>query len=158
MISNGVSNFEWTITIDKGSSKGVAVDMPVVASAGLVGHVIRVTPNSSVVQLIIDPDSSVAGRLDASGETGLLEGEGQSDLRMGLVNADTPVEPDERVVTAGFRFNGEFQSLYPPNVLIGTVSHVLSEDNALEKFVTVQPAVDFSTLNVVLVVTSSGPA
>ncbi len=158
VISNGVSNFEWTITIDKGSSKGIAVDMPVVASAGLVGHVIRVTPNSSVVQLIIDPDSSVAGRLDASGETGLLEGEGQSDLRMGLVNADTPVEPDERVVTAGFRFNGEFQSLYPPNVLIGTVSHVLSEDNALEKFVTVQPAVDFSTLNVVLVVTSSGPA
>jgi cell shape-determining protein MreC len=41
-------------------------------------------------------------------------------------------------------------------VLVGTVSRVLSDDSALEKFVTVRPAVDFSTLSVVLVVLSSG--
>ena len=157
VISNGVSNFEWTITIDKGSSDGLAVDMPVVASAGLVGHIIRVTPGSSFVQLIIDPDSSVAGRLDVSGETGLLEGQATSDLRMGLVSPEVEVAPGEKVVTAGFKFNGEFQSLYPPNVLVGSVSRVLTDDSALAKFVTVRPAVDFSTLNVVLVVTSSGP-
>jgi rod shape-determining protein MreC len=132
--------------------------MPVVASAGLVGHIVRVTPTASFVELIIDPDSSVAARLDGSGETGLLEGQGASDLRMALVSPDLLVEPDEKVVTTGFRFNGEFQSLYPPNVLIGSVSRVLTEDSGLSKFVTVRPAVDFSTLNVVLVVTSSGPA
>jgi len=110
------------------------------------------------VQLIIDPDSSVAGRLDVSGETGLLEGQGPSDLRMALVSPDVVVAPDEKVVTAGFKFNGEFQSLYPPNVLVGSVSRVLTDGGALSKFVTVRPAVDFSTLNVVLVVTSSGPA
>jgi rod shape-determining protein MreC len=161
VISNGVSNFEWTIEIDKGSDDGLAVDMPVVASAGLVGHVVRVTPSASFVQLIIDPDSSVAGRLDVSGETGLLEGQGQNDLRMALVSPDVTVTPDEKVVTAGFKFHGEsavFQSLYPPNVLIGSVSRVLASDDQLSKFVTVRPAVDFSTLNVVLVVTSSGSA
>lgn len=158
VISNGVSNFEWTIQIDKGSSDGLAEDMPVVASAGLVGHIVRVTPTASFVELIIDPDSSVAARLDGSGETGLLEGQGANDLRMALVSPDVVVAPDEKVVTAGFRFNGEFQSLYPPNVLIGSVSRVLTEDSGLSKFVTVRPAVDFSTLNVVLVVTSSGPA
>ena len=156
VISNGISNFEWTITIDKGSSEGLAVDMPVVASAGLVGHIVHVTPSSSVVQLILDPDSSVTGRLDVSGETGLLEGQGSGDLRMALVSPDVVVAPDEKVVTAGFKFNGEFQSLYPPNVLVGSVSRVLEDDTALSKFVTVRPAVDFSTLNVVLVVTSSG--
>ncbi len=158
VISNGVSNFEWTIQLDKGSSDGLAEDMPVVASAGLVGHIVRVTPTASFVELIIDPDSSVAARLDGSGETGLLEGQGANDLRMALVSPDVVVAPDEKVVTAGFRFNGEFQSLYPPNVLIGSVSRVLTEDSGLSKFVTVRPAVDFSTLNVVLVVTSSGPA
>jgi rod shape-determining protein MreC len=87
----------------------------------------------------------------------LLEGEGEGDLRMSLVDADTVVQPDEHVVTAGYRLlEGEAQSLYPPNVLIGTVSRVLSEDNALEKYVTIRPAVDFSTLNLVLVVVSSG--
>lgn len=156
VIANGVSNFEWTITIDKGSSDGIADEMPVVAAAGLVGHVVRVTPDSSIVQLIIDPESFVAGRLDGSGETGLLEGEGDGDLRMSQVEADIQVLPDERVVTAGYRFGGVAESLYPPNVLIGTVSRVLSDDSALEKFVTVRPAVDFSTLSVVLVVLSSG--
>lgn len=156
VIANGVSNFEWTITIDKGSSDGIADEMPVVAAAGLVGHVVRVTPDSSVVQLIIDPESFVAGRLDGSGETGLLEGQGDGDLRMSQVEADIQVLPDERVVTAGYRFGGVAESLYPPNVLIGTVSRVLSDDSALEKFVTVRPAVDFSTLSVVLVVLSSG--
>jgi rod shape-determining protein MreC len=156
VIANGASNFEWTITIDKGSSDGVEVDMPVVASAGLVGHVVRVTTSSAVVQLIIDPDSAVAGRLDGSGETGLLEGQGEGDLRMGLVDPEAVVEPDENVVTAGYRIEGIARSLYPPNVLIGSVSHVLSEDNALQKLVTVRPAVDFSTLDLVLVVLSSG--
>lgn len=155
VIANGVSNFEWTITIDKGSGDGIEEDMPVVANAGLVGHVVQVGPSSSVVQLIIDPDSFVAGRLDATRATGLLSGEGVSDLRMGLVESTVEVAPDEKVVTAGYRIPGVAQSLYPPNILIGTVSRVLPEESALETFVTVRPAVDFSTLDLVLVVLSS---
>jgi rod shape-determining protein MreC len=133
VIANGVSNFEWTMEIDKGSSDGIARDMPVIASAGLVGHIVRVGTNSSIVQLIIDPDSFVAGRLDVS---------------------TAEVAPDERVVTAGYRIRDVAESLYPPNVLIGTVSRVLEEDAATEKFVTVRPAVDFSSLSIVLVVLS----
>lgn len=154
VIANGVSNFEWTITIDKGSSDGIHENMPVVASAGLVGHVVNVGTSSSVVQLIIDPDSSVAGRLDVSRQTGLLSGEGQDDLQMSLVEPTVEVAPDEHVVTAGYRIAGVAESLYPPNVLVGTVSRVLDEDSATEKFLTVRPAVDFSSLSLVLVVLS----
>lgn len=154
VIANGVSNFEWTITIDRGSSDGVAVGMPVVASAGLVGHIVRVGTSSSVVQLIIDPDSSVAGRLDVSRQTGLLSGAGASDLQMSLVDPTVDAAPDEHVVTAGYRIAGVAESLYPPNVLIGTVSRVLDEESATEKLLTVRPAVDFSSLSLVLVVLS----
>jgi rod shape-determining protein MreC len=154
VIANGVSNFEWTITIDKGSSDGIHENMPVVASAGLVGHVVNVGTSSSVVQLIIDPDSFVAGRLDVSRQTGLLSGEGQDDLQMSLVEPTVEVAPDEHVVTAGYRIAGVAESLYPPNVLIGTVSRVLDEDSATEKFLTVRPSVDFSSLSLVLVVLS----
>jgi rod shape-determining protein MreC len=154
VIANSVSNFEWTIEIDKGSSDGIARDMPVIASAGLVGHVVQVGANSSRVQLIIDPDSFVAGRLDVSQQTGLLAGQGNQDLQMSLVESTAEVEPDERVVTAGYRIRDVAESLYPPNVLIGTVSRVLEEDAATEKFVTVRPAVDFSSLSLVLVVLS----
>ena len=154
VIANGVSNFEWTIEIDKGSSDGIARDMPVVASSGLVGHIVQVAPNSSRVQLIIDPDSFVAGRLDVSRQTGLISGEGNQDLRLSLIESTAEVEPDERVVTAGYRIRDVAESLYPPNVLIGTVSRVLEQDAATEKFVTVRPAVDFSSLSLVLVVLS----
>ena len=154
VIANGVSNFEWTIEIDKGSSDGIARDMPVVASSGLVGHIVQVAPNSSRVQLIIDPDSFVAGRLDVSRQTGLISGEGNQDLRLSLIESTAEVDPDERVVTAGYRIRDVAESLYPPNVLIGTVSRVLEQDAATEKFVTVRPAVDFSSLSLVLVVLS----
>jgi len=156
VIASGVSNFDWTITIDKGSSDGIRMDMPVVASAGLVGHVTRVAPNSSVVELIIDPDSSVAGRLDVSRATGLLSGEGERDLEMGLVDPETEVQPGEQVVTAGYQIPGVGQGLYPAGILVGSVSRVLGDDVGLEKTITVRPAVDFSTLDVVLVVLSDG--
>jgi rod shape-determining protein MreC len=156
VIANGVSNFEWTITIDQGSSDGIRVDMPVIAAAGLVGHVSRVAPTSAVVQLIIDPDSFVAGRLDVSRVTGLVSGEAERDLRMGLVDTATEVQPGERVVTAGYEIPGVAEGLYPSGILIGSVSRVLPEEADLEKFITVRPAVDFSTLDVVLVVLSGG--
>ncbi len=157
VIASGVSNFEWTITINKGSSDGIRLEMPVVASGKrLVGHVIRVDRSSAVVQLIVDPDSSVAGRLEISRTTGLISGEGDQDMRMGLVDVSTEVQAGEQVVTAGYRIPGVAQSLYPPGILIGTVSRVVPDPSALEKFITIAPAVDFSGLDIVLVVLSDG--
>lgn len=156
VIASGVSNFEWAIAIDEGSGNGIEVDMPVVASAGLVGHVVEVAPNSSVVQLIIDPDSDVAGRLVESRKTGLLSGQGEGPLRMGLVDPSTEVMPGEAVETAGYKIPGVVTGLYPPGIVVGTVERVLEDPSALEKFVTVRPAVDFSSLDFVLVVMANG--
>jgi rod shape-determining protein MreC len=148
VVGESVSNFEWSVTIDAGSSDGVRKDMAVLSGEGLVGRVVEVAPNTSVVQLIIDPDSAVAARLVNSGETGLVEGNRNQDLRMELVNPDVEVLPDEQVVTSGYQ-----GGLYPPGILIGYVSHVLSQPGMLTKLVAVRPAVDFSSLSFVLVVT-----
>jgi len=157
VIASGVSNFEWTITINEGSNQGIKLDLPVIASGKrLVGHVVRVAPDSSIVQLMVDHDSAVAGRLEVSKTTGLLTGQGDQDLKMGLVDTTTDVQAGEQVVTAGYRIPGGAQSLYPPGILIGTVSHVVPDVAALEKFITVAPAVDFSSLDIVLVVLSGG--
>jgi rod shape-determining protein MreC len=153
---SSASNFEWTITIDHGSDEGVAVDMPVVTGdAGaprLVGRVIAVTPNSAAVQLVIDRGFAVAGVLSTSNEAGIVEGRGQDDLAMDLIEPDTKVsetEP-ESVFTLGYEIGGQ-AGLYPENLLIGTVSRVFSGPDSVETFVTVRPAVDFSTLSYVLV-------
>jgi rod shape-determining protein MreC len=156
VIASGVSNFEWTVTIDAGSNDGIDQNMAVVTGdetgPRLVGRVISVTPESSVVQLLIDRDFVVPGKLTTSQEAGTVEGRGAEDLRMELLGPGIEVsatEP-ESVVTLGYEVNGQ-QGLFPPGILIGTVSRAFSEPDAVDSFVTVRPAVDFSTLQYVLV-------
>jgi rod shape-determining protein MreC len=157
VIGSGVSNFEWDVTIDRGSDDGIELDMPVVTGASdgprLVGRIIRVTPISSVVQLMIDPDFAVAGRLSTSQESGLVTGRGEDDLRMAHLRPGIEVSESEpeSVFTVGYEVNGQ-PGLYPAGILIGTVSRAFSEPDAVESAVTIRPAVDFSTLEYVLVI------
>ena len=55
VVGGAPSNFQNTIDIDKGSSVGIAVGMPVVSGAGLIGKISKVFPNRSIVLLITDP-------------------------------------------------------------------------------------------------------
>jgi rod shape-determining protein MreC len=157
VIASGISNFEWTVKIGVGSDQGIALNMPVVTGASdgprLVGRVIRVTPISSEVQLLIDRDFAVPATLSTSREAGIVEGRGEDDLRMRLVGPGVEVsetEP-ESVFTLGYQVEGE-AGLYPRGILIGTVSRAFSEPGSVESFVTIRPAVDFSTLQYVLVI------
>jgi rod shape-determining protein MreC len=158
VIANGLSNFRYTITINRGSSDGVELDQPVVTGSAqapiLVGRVVDVSPISAEVQLLIDRNSVVAGRLSVSHETGQIQGQGDRDLRMTLVTPGTSVTGDETVVTQGYEVNGQ-HGLYPPSLVIGQVSHVIEDADGLQEFVTVRPAIDFSTLEFVLVLQTS---
>jgi len=160
VIANGVSNLEWSIEIDKGSDAQIRLNDPVIVGdatgARLVGHVAKVAGNASIVQLIVDPESHVAVRLPEAGVTGLLSGQGSQDMRIELIEEVVPVEATDAVVTASFSIQGVGESRYPPGILVGSVSRAVPTDAALEKFITVRPAVDFSSLDLVLVVLSDG--
>lgn len=158
VIASGVSNLEWTVQIDRGTSDGVDVGMAVVSSAGLVGRVVRVTSGVATVQLILDPGAAVAGRLGSTGTTGIVTGEGDQELRMGLVDTGSGVTAEDAVVTAGYEVPGAGSNVYPPGILIGQVSRVVPDPTAIEAYITVRPAVDFATLDLVLVVLSGGGA
>ena len=150
VIDNGVSNFEWTIGINKGSRDGLKVDMPVMSAQGLVGRVSQVTPFYSVVMLVIDPDSEVATRLVESQETGLVKGEGRADMSMSSLDQTVEVADGEPVITSGYT-----GGLFPPGIPVGMVSEVDHDPSTGAISVSVAPYVDFSKLDVVLVVTSS---
>lgn len=147
VIGESPSNFEWAIEIDRGSSDGVALDMPVIAADGLVGRVVKVSPSSSVVRLITDPDSRVGVKLASSGERGLLLGGRGEELRLDLINPDARVLPAEPVLTSGYQ-----GSLFPPGIPVGQVARADTADVELTRPVFVRPFVDFSRLNYVLLV------
>ena len=150
VIAEGVSNFEWSMTIDKGSSDGIGVDMPVLGPEGLAGVVVRVGSSSSIVRLVIDPASSVSARLAVSGERGILRGQ-RDKLLFDLAEFAQPVEPGERVETSGMKSPG-LESLFPPGIPVGEVSQVIPDESGLEREIFVRPVVDFSRLSVVSVV------
>ena len=149
VIGSAISNFEWSVDIDKGSGDGIRKDMPVMSAQGLVGKVIDVWSGGSKVLLVADPDSSVAARLVGSQETGMLTGQGHNDLQMSLIDQTTEVATGEGVMTSAY--NG---GLFPAGIPIGSVSNVAVDAATGEKQISVAPFVDFSKLDVVIVITS----
>jgi rod shape-determining protein MreC len=152
VISEGPSNAEWTVFLDKGASSGVAVGMAVVAQAGLVGRVTAVSPGSSKVLLAIDPQHAVGSRLTGSGDTGVVSGKGQSDLSFDLIGVTTTVTPGETVVTSGY--DG---GIYPPGIPIGRVKAARRSPDGLNQTASVQPFVDFNKLSLVLILLDTRP-
>jgi rod shape-determining protein MreC len=154
VVASGVSNFDWTITINKGTDHGIALEMPVVAglagSPRLVGKVIEVTKLSAEVELLIDRDSAVAAVIEGVDEAGLVVGRGDEDPVILGIDPDTDLVGDENVFTQGYEVSGQ-PGVYPPGILIGQVARVSPAANSLQTDVAIRPAVDFSTLDYVLV-------
>ncbi|MCA9953857.1 MAG: rod shape-determining protein MreC [Ardenticatenaceae bacterium] len=137
-----------SIIIDKGSEDGFRVGMPVESPRGLIGRIFRTTQNSSQVVLITDNASAIPVRLGTSRATGSLKGRGASgDLIVDWIDLKFQLEVGEVVLTSGL--GGDF----PQDIVIGRVVQVLRNESDLFQQAIVQPATDFDTLEIVLVVT-----
>lgn len=143
------SNFEWTITIDVGAEDGVQEDMPVVEGSGLVGKVIQVTQSSSRVLLAIDPNFSAATRSAASGDVGVVTGQGSDLMRMVADDPSAELEPGDEVVTNNYEFG-----VFPHGIPVGIVETAPEDSTQLSESVLVRPFVDFNRLSEVLVILS----
>ena len=103
------------------------------------------------VSFLLDRDSFVGAKLSASGDAGLVEGQGNADMKMSFIDPTTNAPAGETVVTSGFHDPNGVESIYPPGLVIGAISSSLPASNQLEKTLTVRPAADFSQLDIVLV-------
>jgi rod shape-determining protein MreC len=142
VVSTSPSNFAFTVEIDKGTSSGVAIGMPVVTGAGLVGRVTEASRNRSVVQLLTDKKFSVGIRIGETGDVGVANGTGSlSRLTVDLVDPTTEVPDGEILVTSGLQ-----QSQFPPGYPVGRVVEREVRPNALQQDVTIEPVVDLERL------------
>ncbi|MBE9524189.1 MAG: rod shape-determining protein MreC [Chloroflexi bacterium] len=151
VIGRDPSPFLKYIHINRGSDDGLRRGMPVVTQQGLVGRIAQVTASAALVQLITDPGTTVNVQLDPSGAEALLSGSITGDIALDSIPQDANVVPGALVLTSGLGGN------YPPNILIGQVTGVRSQDYALFQSASVQPIVDFSHLEIVLVITNFQP-
>jgi rod shape-determining protein MreC len=148
-------SFSRTVTIDAGTDAGVVPDLTVINGDGLVGRVVAAGPETATVLLITDTNSVVGGRLSDSMELGFLTGNGQvggdAALRLSLVDHTVSPRTGDVVVTWGSHGGAP----YLPGVPVGSVVGVRSSLAELTETAEVRPYVDFSSLDVVGVVTGS---
>ncbi len=148
--------FSATVTIDAGTDDGVVPDLTVINADGLVGRVVSAGPQTATVLLVTDAKSVIGARLSESMEIGFLSGEGQlgSDAALKLSLIDHTVSPQagDVVLTWGSRGGAP----YLPGIPVGSVVKVHSSPAELTQTAEVRPYVDFSSLDVVGVITSPG--
>ncbi len=151
VIGRDPSPFLQYVIINRGSDDGLRRGMPVVTQNGLVGRISRVTAAAANVQLITDPAMKINVRLQPSRERAVLTGSITGDLVLDFIPQSATVNPGDLVLTSGFGGN------YPPNILIGQVTGVRSQDFDLFQSGSVQPVVDFEQLEIVLVIANFQP-
>jgi len=146
------------VTIDVGSSSGVAVNDSVVTGDGLVGSISDTTRGSAVVALITDHRSAVSAKLLPDGPDGIVEPEvgDPDDLLLDFIDSNTEVKEDQVLVTAGWS-NGRISSAYPYGIEIGRISDATVSGEQTFQQVHVQPFADIRNLDYVQVLTG-GPA
>jgi rod shape-determining protein MreC len=147
VIGAGAATDVRSYTIDKGSSDGVRKDMAVISPAGVVGRVVLPSRRAAQVQLLIDRNAAVAALIERTRAQGIVLGESGATLVMEYVPGTADVKQGDLVVTSGI------DGIYPKGFVVGTVDLVERGPGTFHQ-ITVRPAVDFSRLEEVLVVTT----
>ncbi|MDQ2728863.1 MAG: rod shape-determining protein MreC [Actinomycetota bacterium] len=145
VIDAGSSNFENTVTIDKGTTDGIAVGQPVVAPGGLVGDITAASARTATVDLLTDPNFVVGVRLD---DNVVASAQGYGRAKALRVTFDQPPDPGfhlgvgEALVTSGLDLEK-----FPPGIPVATVASLKSPAGAPNPIVTLQPLVGLSKLD-----------
>lgn len=139
-----------TLTINKGNRDGVQADMAVIAPAGVVGRVVIPSARSAKVQLLSDRNAAAGAMIERSRAQGVVVGQGEDTLRMDYVSEVADVAVGDVVMSSGI------DGIYPKGFVIGRVESIERGGGAYRRIV-VRPAVNFSSLEEVLVVTSPAP-
>jgi len=111
-----------TVTINRGSSAGVGLNMPVVTAGGIVGRVVAVSPVTAQVMMVTDEKAAagaIVGQLGGSGALGSVIGLGENNLiEMRYVSGLQKVEVGDYILTTGQ------DGIYPPGLNVGQVVQV----------------------------------
>ena len=143
-----------TVTIDHGTSAGVAVNDPVINGDGLVGRVTSATAGTAQVTLITDHTSAVSAKVVPDGIQGVIRPEvgDPTDLVLDFIDSSKHVRVGETVVTSGWKARG-LSSLYPYGIPLGRVTQASVAEQEASQQVHVRPYADLRQLEFVQVLT-----
>jgi rod shape-determining protein MreC len=143
-----------SLTINKGSAQGIRKNMPVIAiqqgAVGLVGRIVSVGRQTSVIMPIYNSRYNVSSRIRTTRDVGLVSGSGSPDmpLMMSYIKktAATDLQFGDIVETSGENGN------YLRDIPLGRISRVTLVEYDASLAIELTPILDFSKLETVLAV------
>jgi rod shape-determining protein MreC len=142
--------FDWTVTLDVGTSSGVRTGQTVTDGAGLVGRVLHADSASCVVLLAADPGSGVGVRDLRNGELGIATGRGRSGFSFTPLSPDATVKVGDRLATGP---NGA--TSYVADIGVGVVDSVRTSADGTVR-ATVRPTASPTGVDLVAVIVDTG--
>ena len=140
IISKLVTKSHGNFIVNKGSNNEIKKGMPVVNDKGLVGLIMDVTENYSVVQTLENSNLSIAITLQRMNVDGILSYDGNN-----LIIKDIPTTYDVQI--GDVIETSDFSSLFPPSIPVGIVSKKESNVLGLLHNLTVEPFAKISAAN-----------
>jgi rod shape-determining protein MreC len=147
VIDRDPGNFESTITLDRGTEAGIEDGMAVLAPDGVIGHVVSSWRGGCTVRVLTDPDSAIAVRTLEHPTIGIAQGHtGSSELTVADFDPGAQVRKGDTIVTSDLA-----NSVYPPDLPVGTVTRVDEQAAGLGLTVRIKPYVDPDEVDFVMV-------
>ena len=144
VIGRDVSPTSNTVTVNKGSLAGIDRDLAVITPDGVVGRVQTVLPGTARVQLLTDPGSTIAVRVQRNREEGLLEGK-LDRCALKYVSFYVDIQEGDLLITSGL------DGIYPKGLPVARVTKVRKHEASSFQAVYADPVVRISRLEEVLV-------
>ena len=145
----GKDILEEIIIIDRGSNDGISEGMPVVNENRVaVGRIGEVFDDFSRVVLITHEESAIEAEVQGREIIGLMEGMGDSDLRLTLIPKDKEIAEGDALITA------PLSGIFPRGLFIGLIRSVDKRDCESFQEADVAPFFSIRRLKKVFVITN----
>lgn len=151
VVNNSINFFNNYITINKGKHDGVEPGMGVIGHNGIVGKVKYVSSDFSVVTSILHSDFLISSKVNRKVNLCSTQWDGANPFfaKLLYVPRHIDLQVGDTVSTSGFN------SIFPPDIMIGTISSVDLKTEALFYDAGLKLSTDFSTLTYVQIIMSS---
>lgn len=148
VVQNSLDKMNNYLTINKGEADGIAPDMGVISSDGVVGVVYKCSKHFSLVIPILNTVSNISCKVMPSESFGYLEWEG-GDARYSMlrnVPRYAQISIGDTIITSGH------SSFFPEGLSVGTISSFEPSVDNLSNNITVQLSTEFNHLQHVFII------